>query len=59
MGKLNAEMDQILAAPDLREAFEKLGVVPAGGTPSDFKAQIAADFETGGKRTRELDLKSD
>ena len=57
--KLNTEINRILAAPELREAFEKLGVVPVGGTPADFKAQIAADFEARGKLIRELDIRSD
>ena len=59
VAKLNAEINRILAAPDLREAFEKLGVVPVGGSPSDFKARIAADFETRGKLIRELDIRSE
>ena len=59
VAKLNGEINRILAMPDVREAIEKLGDVPVGGSPADFKAQIAKDFETRGKLIRELDIPSD
>lgn len=44
VAKLNAAMQQALQAPAVREGLAKLGAVPAGGTPADFKQMI--DRET-------------
>lgn len=42
--KLNAAMQQALKTPAVREGLAKLGAVPAGGTPGQFKQMI--DRET-------------
>ncbi|HWI81755.1 tripartite tricarboxylate transporter substrate binding protein [Ramlibacter sp.] len=42
--KLNAAMQQALKAPAVREGLARLGAVPAGGTPAEFKQMI--DRET-------------
>ena len=40
---LNAEVDRILALPDVRQRFENAGMEPAGGTPQQFAAFIASE----------------
>jgi uncharacterized damage-inducible protein DinB len=42
---LNAEVNKVLSTPEAQEGLAKLGVVPAGGTPSEFKAKIEADLK--------------
>ena len=56
---LNSEFNKVLATPDVREALRKLGVVPAGGSPADFREKIVADLESRGKLIRELDIKAE
>jgi tripartite-type tricarboxylate transporter receptor subunit TctC len=43
IGKLNAEANQILAKPEVKERFAQLGAVPVGGTPQDLGKFIAAE----------------
>ena len=43
VGKLNAEANQILAKPEVKERFAQLGAVPVGGTPQDLGKFIAAE----------------
>ncbi|MGJ7579739.1 tripartite tricarboxylate transporter substrate binding protein [Variovorax sp. RHLX14] len=40
---LNAEVDRILAMPDVRQRFENAGMEPVGGTPKQFSAFIASE----------------
>ncbi len=56
---LNAEVNKVLSTPEAKEGLAKLGVVPAGGTPSEFRAKIEADLQSRGKLIRELDIKAD
>lgn len=44
LDKLNAAMQQALRTPAVREGLARLGAVPAGGTPEQFKQMI--DRET-------------
>lgn len=44
LDKLNAAMQQALKAPAVREGLARLGAVPAGGSPEQFKQMI--DRET-------------
>ncbi|OZI18490.1 MFS transporter [Bordetella genomosp. 9] len=44
VAKINADINQALKAPEVREGLATLGAVPAGGTPEDFKKLI--DSET-------------
>ena len=36
IGKLNQAVNEIIAAPDTRQKFEELNLLPAGGTPADM-----------------------
>lgn len=56
---LNAEVNKQLATPEMREMLGKLGVIPAGGTPADFRAKVEADYRARGLIMRELDIKAD
>ncbi|CAM3819582.1 tripartite tricarboxylate transporter substrate binding protein [Bordetella sputigena] len=44
VAKINADINQALKAPEVREGLATLGAVPAGGSPEDFKKLI--DSET-------------
>jgi tripartite-type tricarboxylate transporter receptor subunit TctC len=41
--RLNRELKDILARPDVRAAFETQGMLPAHSTPQDFRQRIEAD----------------
>ena len=43
--RLNAEFLRILALPELRTTLAAQGIAPAGGTPEQFTADIAAELE--------------
>jgi tripartite-type tricarboxylate transporter receptor subunit TctC len=45
VGKLNAAFDEAVKSPDLVARWEKLGVLPLGGTPQDAVARNKAEFE--------------
>jgi tripartite-type tricarboxylate transporter receptor subunit TctC len=45
LAKLNAAVNQALAAPGLREKYALNGVEPAGGTPEQFTAFIKREVE--------------
>ena len=59
VGLLNREINAILSVPAERESLEKQGMIVAGGSPADFDAKIAADYEARGKIVRELGLTAD
>jgi tripartite-type tricarboxylate transporter receptor subunit TctC len=48
VARLNAATNEFLQAPETKEAFGALGIVPAGGSPDDLKAFIAAEIEKWG-----------
>jgi tripartite-type tricarboxylate transporter receptor subunit TctC len=56
VAKLNEGVNKALSNPEVREFLEKQGMIVAGGTPADFKAQIAADYQTRGRIIRELNI---
>jgi tripartite-type tricarboxylate transporter receptor subunit TctC len=41
--QLNAAINKALAAPELRERFNKLGLEPTGGTAAELAARMAQD----------------
>ena len=41
--KLNAAINDALAAPDIRASFARLGIEGKSGTPADFAAVIAQE----------------
>jgi tripartite-type tricarboxylate transporter receptor subunit TctC len=38
--KINADVDAVLAAPEVRELLRKQGLVPGGGAPTDFNRLV-------------------
>jgi tripartite-type tricarboxylate transporter receptor subunit TctC len=52
--KLNAAINQVLARPDVREAFASDGSEPAGGTPEDLARSIREGIAKWGKLVRDL-----
>lgn len=42
--KLNAQINKILAEPDVRERLRNLGIEPAGGTPEQFGKYIQTEL---------------
>ncbi len=53
---LNREINAILADPAERQSLEQQGLIVAGGSPADFSAQIAEDYQSRGKIISELKL---
>jgi tripartite-type tricarboxylate transporter receptor subunit TctC len=50
--KLNAAANDFLRTSKAQELFEKLGVIPGGGTPAELKAFIAQEIERWGPVVR-------
>jgi tripartite-type tricarboxylate transporter receptor subunit TctC len=49
LAKLNAELNKILAQPDVRQKFADQGVEPVSGSRERFAAHLAAQIEKWGK----------
>jgi tripartite-type tricarboxylate transporter receptor subunit TctC len=47
--RLNAEIDRALGSPPMRQFYATIGDEPAGGTPEEFAALIAADSRKWGE----------
>ena len=59
IAKLNAEFNGILKLVGIREAFNKQGVEPAGGTPEEFSSFLAAQTTKWGKVVKESGAKAE
>lgn len=57
--KLNAEIIKILATPDTKQRFAKVGAEPAGGSPEQFDAFIASEMDKWGKVIKKSGAKAD
>ena len=55
--RLNAEINRIMALPDVKEKMEAIGVEPVNETPEQFAATLRADADKWGKLVRELGIK--
>ena len=44
IAKINADVNAILASPELREQLDKLGFILRGGTPEDLANAMAPDI---------------
>jgi len=55
--RLNAEVNRVLALPDIRDRLLAQAYEPAGGTPEKFAEVIRADLERYGKVIREAGIK--
>jgi tripartite-type tricarboxylate transporter receptor subunit TctC len=45
VSRLNRELKDILAAPDVRAAFETQGMDPATSTPEEFRQLVEQDAD--------------
>ena len=57
VARLNAAVNQALAAPEVRAALQKLGSDPKTGTPQEFAAFIADEAQRWGKVVRDANIK--
>ncbi|MCC6532237.1 MAG: tripartite tricarboxylate transporter substrate binding protein [Burkholderiales bacterium] len=57
LAKLNAEINRIIALPDIKERMLTLGAIPAGGTPEAFSAFVKREMERWGKVAIEVGIK--
>ena len=59
IGRLNAEFNKALLAPDLRKRLGDEGADPLGGTPEQFAELIRTDIIAWGKTVKESGVKLD
>lgn len=57
LARLNAELNKVLQAPDLREKLASQSYEPLGGTPERFAAAIRSDMERYSKAIRDAGIK--
>lgn len=57
--RLNAEINRIMALPDVHEKMEAIGVESANETPERFAAILRADAEKWGRLVKELNIKAE
>jgi tripartite-type tricarboxylate transporter receptor subunit TctC len=57
--KLNAEINRILALPDVRERLASQGLFPIGGPAESLMARMKSDYEKWGAVIRRIDLKAE
>jgi tripartite-type tricarboxylate transporter receptor subunit TctC len=57
--RINSEVNKILKLKETAEQLEKNGVLPAGGTPDVFKAQIAKEIVVWKKLVAERNIKAE
>jgi tripartite-type tricarboxylate transporter receptor subunit TctC len=57
LAKLNAELNRVLAMPDVKQKFADQGVEPVGGPPERFGEHIRVQIEKWGRVVRESGAK--
>jgi tripartite-type tricarboxylate transporter receptor subunit TctC len=57
--KFNAEVNRIIALPDVKERMLGLGAIPAGGTPEAFAGFVKEEMNRWGKVARQVNLRPD
>jgi tripartite-type tricarboxylate transporter receptor subunit TctC len=57
--KLNAEAVKALAAPDIRDHFERAGMEPVGSTPDQFAQLVRSDIAKFGRIAREAGIRAE
>ena len=57
--KLNADLNEILASPEVRTAFQRQGMDPATSTPEEFRRLVARDADRWAKVVRTAHIKAD
>jgi tripartite-type tricarboxylate transporter receptor subunit TctC len=59
IARINAEVNKVLAMPDIREKISAGGATAVGGTIEDFTAFVRADYAKWGKVAKEANIKID
>lgn len=59
VAKLNAEINAVLAMPEVREQMLAAGMTPVGGTPEQFAAHIKSEIERWDKVIKTRGIKID
>lgn len=59
IARLNAEFGKALAAPEVRDALDKIASVPLGGTPARLGETIDREITRWGRLARERGIKAD
>ncbi len=59
IGRLSETLDQILVQPEIRAAIMQGGAEVAAGTPQQFAAFFASEFEKWGKVVRQAGIRAD
>lgn len=59
IARLSDTLDQVLAQTDIRNAIAQGGAVVASGTPAQFAAFFAAEFDKWGKIVRQAGIRAD
>jgi tripartite-type tricarboxylate transporter receptor subunit TctC len=59
LDKLNAEIQKMLAAPEVKERLQQLAFTPVGGSRSDFAAFIRAEIAKWSKIAKDSGAKAD
>jgi tripartite-type tricarboxylate transporter receptor subunit TctC len=57
--RLAAPLQKIAASNEFRQYLLELGLIPAGGTPAEFRAFLAKDFETWGAVVKRNNIRLD
>lgn len=57
--RLNQELKDILAAPEVRTAFQSQGMDPASSTPDEFRRLVARDADRWARVVRTANIKAD
>ncbi len=57
LAKFNAEINRIIAMPDIKERMLTLGAIPAGGTPAEFSSFLKSEMDRWGKVAIAVGLK--
>ena len=59
VARINAELQKIVASPEIKTQFAAQGIEPAGGTPEQFGALIRDDSARWGKLIKAANIKSE
>ncbi len=59
VNRINTDLNQALASPELRERLHAQGADPLGGTPEEFAAMIEKDLATWAKAVRDSGARVD
>lgn len=57
--KINREINQVVAMPEVQRKFQALGEVSVGGTSRAFAERVKTDYEQFGKIVREFGIKAE